>query len=947
MKAKQTAEPATEPAAEPTTESLRNNNPTPRLALETEPTDATPALATKIPSAPSPMMAQYWRIKKQHPNCLLFYRMGDFYELFFDDAERAASALDIALTHRGSFEGEPVKMCGVPAHSSDLYLAKLIRKGFRIAVCEQTEDPQNARERRGASALIERAVVRTITPGTLTEDAFLEPRQSCVICAIAQTKGRHPSVALAWLDLTAATFCCQRQELDTLEAALARIEPREIVLPESLLHSPHLFETFDAKKDALTPLPDNRFDHKNAEQFLKRHFQIQSLQAFGELDSAQIAAAGTLLDYVQLTQGEATPDIQNLANVEENNAMAMDATTRRTLDLFDTASDHPRATLIATLDECDTALGARLLRERIANPSREKNLLERRLDSIEFFRQNIESAQQVAKTLHGCADGVRALARIALERATPRDLGAVSNTLSRACKVKTLLESLRLQKSTQNPNLPQEMAQAYRDFGNLDALEQKLKEALLENLPTLPRVGGFLSEQFAPELLELRTRRDEAVRTLGLLEQETKKSSGVETLKIRQNAVLGTFFEVSLRHAAKMQRAFRHRQNTASAARFSNDALEASARDIATRQEQLLACEMRLYAELLGEVRQQRQALRAAFDALAVCDLAASLARQAERRGYCRPIFADAYPHDSDPDPTLDPILELIEARHPVLDAMQQEQPSTSAQPFVANDCLCGKGSFFKLITGPNMAGKSTYLRQNALIILMAQCGCFVPAKSCTLSIADRICSRMGAGDDLAGGKSTFMLEMAETAAIVRQATRHSFLILDEIGRGTATYDGLAIAWAIVEHLVRKTGARALFATHYHELTALDESLPALATLHMTIIEEGEAIAFTYKVASGSSGRSYGIEVAKRAGLPRSILVRARQILFELEKNAAHRDSGGGFTPPALRESSADEVLYERARVLVEALGEIEPDALTPKEALEELYALKKIVARE
>ncbi len=869
--------------------------------------------------------------------------MGDFYELFFDDAEQAAAALDIALTHRGSHLGEPVKMCGVPAHSYEPYLAKLIRKGFRIAVCEQTEDPQSARERRGASALIERAVVRTITPGTLTEDAFLEPRQSCVICAIAQTKGRNPSIALAWLDLTAATFCCQQQELDTLEAALARIEPREIVLPESLLHTPHLFETFDAKKDALTPLPDNRFDHKNAEQFLKRYFQTQSLQAFGELDNAQISAAGTLLDYVQLTQGEATPDIQNLAKVEESNAMAMDATTRRTLDLFDTASDQPRATLITTLDECDTALGARLLRERIANPSREKNLLERRLDSIEFFRRNSESAQQVTEILHGCADGVRALARIALERATPRDLGAVSNTLSRACKLKTLLESLRLQNprqdSKQTPRLPQEMAQAQQDFGKLDALEQKLKEALLENLPTLPRVGGFLSEQFAPELLDLRTRRDEAVRTLGLLEQETRKSSGVETLKIRQNAVLGTFFEVSLRHAAKMQHAFRHRQNTASAARFSNDALEASARDIATRQEQLLACEMRLYAELLGEVRQQRQALRVAFDALAVCDLAASLARQAERRGYCRPMFADASDHD--------PILELNEARHPVLDAMQQEQPSTSAQPFVANDCLCDKNSFFKLITGPNMAGKSTYLRQNALIILMAQCGCFVPAKSCTLSIADRLCSRMGAGDDLAGGKSTFMLEMAETAAIVRQATRNSFLILDEIGRGTATYDGLAIAWAVVEHLVRKTGARALFATHYHELTVLDESLPALATLHMTIIEEGESITFTYKVAEGSSGRSYGIEVAKRAGLPRSILVRARKILFELEKNAAHRDSTGSFTPPALQESSADEVLYERAQVLLEALGEIEPDALTPKEALEELYALKKMAARE
>ena len=900
------------------------------------------------------MMAQFWRIKKQHPDCLLFYRMGDFYELFFDDAEKASAALDIALTHRGYHLGEPVKMCGVPAHSYEPYLAKLIRKGFRIAVCEQTEDPQEAREKRGASALIERAVVRTITPGTITEDAFLEPRQPCIICAIAQTKGRNPNFALAWLDLTASTFCCQRQELDTLASALARIEPREILLPESLLHTPLLFETFDAKKDALTPLPDNRFDHKNAEQFLKRYFQTQSLQAFGKLEPAQIAAAGTLLDYVQLTQGDAVPDIQNLANIEEKNAMSMDAATRRTLDLFDTASDHPRATLIATLDECNTALGARMLRVRIANPSCEKNLLERRLDSIELFLRNPEKAQQTAEILQGCPDGTRAIARIALERATPRDLGAVSNTLSRACKLKTLLESMR-----QNHNPTQEMAEeiieALHNFGALEALEQKLSEALLETLPTLPRTGGFLSERFAPELQELRTQRDEAIRELNLLEQETRTTSGIETLKIRQNAVLGTFFEVPLRHAAKMQKAliqktFRHRQNTASAARFSNDALEASARKIATRQEQLLACEMRLYKELLGEVRQQRSAIRRAFDALAVCDLTASLARQAQRRGYCRPKFAD--------DPAFDPVLELIEARHPVLDAMQQEQSATDAQPLVANDCLCDKDNFFKLVTGPNMAGKSTYLRQNALIVLMAQCGCFVPAKSCTLSIADRLCSRMGANDDLAGGKSTFMLEMAETAAIVRQATKRSFLILDEIGRGTATYDGLAIAWAVVEHLVRKTGARTLFATHYHELTALKETLPALATLQMTIVKEKETITFTYKVAEGAIGRSYGIEVAKRAGLPQPILARARQILFELEKNAARQKSFAeqnlsenvlSMAPPQelSQEFSIDEALSERAQTLLDALQTIDPDALTPKQALEELYDLKKILAQK
>ena len=923
--------------------SPRPHNPAPRLALETETTGTPPpalpsgeqAKATEPPHLrATPMMAQYWRIKKQHPDCLLFYRMGDFYELFFEDAEKAASALDIALTQRGSHLGEPVKMCGVPAHSYEPYLAKLIRKGFRIAVCEQTEDPQEARDKRGASALIERAVVRTITPGTLTEDAFLEPRQPCIICAVARTKGRHPRVALAWLDLTATTFFCQQQELETLPSALARIEPREIVLPESLLHTPQLFETFDTKKDALTPLPDNRFDHENAKQFLMRYFQIQSLHAFFEMEDAQIAAAGTLLDYVQLTQGEATPDIQNLVNVKESHAMAMDATTRRTLDLFDTASDRPRATLIATLDECNTALGARLLRERIANPSRDKALLERRLDSIEFFVQHPEETQQATQTLRGCPDGTRALARIALERATPRDLGAVSQTLSRVCRLKTLMESLR-QNPRQNHELPQEMARMLDDFGTLDALEQKLSEALLETLPTTPRVGGFLSERFAPELQELRTRRDEALRELGLFEQVTRKTSGIETLKVRQNAVLGTFFEVPLRHAAKMQKNFRHRQNTASVARFSNDALEERARSIATRQEQLIACEMRLYAELLGEVRQQRSTIRCAFDALAVCDLTTSLASQAQRRGYCRPQFAD------------EPVLELIEARHPVLDAIQQEQPTTSAQPLVANDCLCRQDSFFKLITGPNMAGKSTYLRQNALIILMAQCGCFVPAKRCTLSIADRLCSRMGASDDLAGGKSTFMLEMAETAAIVRQATKHSFLILDEIGRGTATYDGLAIAWAVVEHLVQKTEARTLFATHYHELTALDETLSPLETLHMTIIEEKDSIAFPYKVAKGAVGRSYGIEVAKRAGLPQPILARAREILFVLEKNAARQDGTSGFALPAPQQPSFDEALYERAQNLLETLHAIDPDALTPKQALEELYALKKMYAQK
>ena len=887
----------------------------------------------------TPMMAQYWRIKKQHLDSLLFYRMGDFYELFFEDAEKAAVALDIALTQRGAHQGKPVKMCGVPAHAHEPYLAKLIKLGFRVAICEQTEDPREAKARRGSAALIERAVVRTITPGTITEEAFLDARKPCVICAVSSlNRGGKNNTAIAWLDLTETTFFCQSIKIEELPEAFARIEPREVIMPEEMLCQPTLFELFEEYRDALTPMPKSRFDSENAEGFLKRYFNIDNLEAFGKLERVEISAAGTLLDYVQLTQGEATPDVQNLKIFSQNTHMEIDAITRKTLEIFNTNSENPRASLIANIDACSSALGARLLRERLAQPLRDAKDINKRLNAIEFFITKNNAGEQVAKILKGCPDGMRALARIALKRGTPRDLGAVSATITKACQIKILLEKIDIEdQSKQNANveMPQEILEAKQKLGTNEALEQKLAEALLVNLPTLARTGGLLSENFAPELRSIRIKKDEALRNLRMIEYNAKQNTKIEVLKVKYNAIIGYFFEVPNRHAAKMQtvisqkatqKNFTHRQSTATVARFSSEELENCAKEIAQTQEQLLTCEVRIYQELVDEVLEKRDELRKAFEAVATIDLAAALARIAQERNYTKPQFCEK------------PILEMRKARHPVLDAMQYSQQGDEKQ-FVANDCICEKQNFFKIITGPNMAGKSTYLRQSALIIVMAQSGCFVPAEKCNIGIVDRLCSRMGAADDIASGKSTFMVEMSEAAAIVRQATENSFLILDEIGRGTSTYDGLAIAWAIVEYLVEKKMCRTLFATHYHELAELDKSLGVIENLHMKIIEERNDIVFQYKLEKGAAGRSYGIHVAEKAGIPKPIVNRAKQILAQLEKQKTGKSIGN--IGKIKRQLDVESCRNSQEQIIIEQLKAIEPDSLSPKQALEKLYTLR------
>ena len=901
----------------------------------------------------TPMMAQYWRIKQQHLDSLLFYRMGDFYELFFEDAVQAAAALDIALTQRGTHQGKPVRMCGVPAHAHEPYLAKLIKLGFRVAICEQTEEPREAKARRGAAALIERAVVRTITPGTITEDAFLDARKPCVICAVSNlNRGGKNNIAIAWLDLTETTFFCQSIEMEDLPEALARIEPREVIMPEEMLCQPLLFEVLEEYRETLTPMPKSRFDSENAESFLKRHFNIHSLKAFGKLERVEISAAGTLLDYVQLTQGDATPDVQNLKLFAKNTYMQIDATTRKTLEIFQTNSENPRATLIASIDACNSALGARLLRERLAQPLRDPNAINKRLDAVEFFvggndARGDNARGQVEEILKGCPDGMRALARIALKRGTPRDLGAVAATLTKACQIKTLLEKIQIEQQQNKQKtraeateaMPEEILEAMQKLGTNEVLEQKLAKALLENLPTLARAGGMLSENFAPELRDIRIKKDEALRNLRNIEHNAKQNTNIDTLKVKYNAIIGYFFEIPNRHAAKMQnvlaqeltqKSFTHRQSTATVARYSSEKLEKCAREIAQAQEQLIASETRIYEELIDEVIEKRKNLREAFEAIAIIDLATALARIAQERKYSKPQFC------------IEPIIDMREARHPVLDAMQYSQLGQAEEKiFIANDCICDMQNFFKLITGPNMAGKSTYLRQSALIIVMAQSGCFVPADKCTIGIVDRLCSRMGAADDIASGKSTFMVEMSEAAAIVRQATENSFLILDEIGRGTSTYDGLAIAWAIVEYLVEKKMCRTLFATHYHELAELDKSLKQIENMHMKIIEDKNNIVFQYKLEKGAAGRSYGIHVAERAGIPKPIVARARQILAQLEKQNPTNKNIAAVKKQI--ESDENPQNKPKEQKILEQLKAIEPDSLSPKQALEKLYALREI----
>ncbi|MEO5336828.1 MAG: DNA mismatch repair protein MutS [Magnetospirillum sp. WYHS-4] len=875
------------------------------------------------------MMAQYLAVKRDYPDALLFYRMGDFYELFFDDAAKASAALDIALTKRGRHLGEDIPMCGVPVKSHEAYLSRLIRRGFRVAVCEQMEDPEEARKR-GAKSVVRRDVIRVITAGTLTEDSLLDARRHNYLAALAEVRG---DLAAAWIDVSTGDFQTQATDRASLAALLARVGPGELLVPDVLLSKPDLADLFRDWRDRLTPQPAARFDSENGRRRLETLFQVKVLDAFGDFGRAELGAAGALVDYIELTQKGRLPRLNAPRRLALGAVMEIDAATRRNLELTETLSGGLKGSLLATLDRTVTGGGARLLASHLGAPLTDPAAIDRRLDMVQFFVERERLRSGLREMLARCPDIERALSRLTLGRGGPRDLAAMRDGLG-------LTGRLRLHLYSEGfGGLPQGLEATLEALGQHDALVERLTGALGPDLPLLARDGGFIAPEYSPRLDELRTFRDESVRVIAGMQARYAERTGIATLRIKHNNVLGYFIEVPAKQADKMPCGpgdpFIHRQTMAGAMRFNTVELGELEGKMASAAGQALALEEDLFRELVSEAIGRADAVAAAARALAALDLAAALAELAVERRHVRPTV------DSSRD------FHIVGGRHPVVEAALEE---TGSGAFVANGCTLNPDGRLWLLTGPNMAGKSTFLRQNALIALMAQMGAFVPAESARIGVVDRLFSRVGAADDLARGRSTFMVEMVETATILNQAGERALVILDEIGRGTATFDGLSIAWAVVEHLAQANRCRALFATHYHELTHLAARLDGLACHTMRVKEWQGEVVFLHEVAPGAADRSYGIHVARLAGLPKAAVDRAEEVLATLEQG----DSSG-----AVARLADDLPLFAAARAAPppaappkpspaeEALRALNPDDLSPREALEALYRLKGLLCRQ
>lgn len=875
----------------------------------------------------TPMMAQFLSIKAQYPDCLLFYRMGDFFELFFDDALRASEALDITLTKRGKTAGQEIPMCGVPVHSYESYLARLIRLGFKVAICDQVETPEEAKRRGGAKALVRRDVIRLVTQGTLTEESLLEARENNYLCAVAETGGQY---GMAWMDLSTGAFFVQPVGENALGAAIDRIGPSELLAPDRLIEKPPLFETFGPVRDRLSIQPASLFDSENARKRLETLFGVGTLESFGAFSRAEISAAGALVDYATRTQMGKLPHLSRPRQMASGAMMEIDPATRRNLELVRTLSGERKGSLLSVIDRTVTAPGARELQSRLSAPLCDPDAINRRLDAVETLVNDASLRDCVRGVLKTLPDMERALSRLTLGRGGPRDLGQIRDGLRVA-------EDLRAALLDRNHAPLSAIAAMLEQSPSVRDLSDRLHACLKDELPMLARDGGFIRAGYSAKLDELRALKDNGRRMMAELEGRYKTKTGIDALKIAYNNILGYYIEVPAKRAEKMMvlpgqdndpdNPFIHRQTMASAVRFTTAELAQMERDMASASEKSIAIELELFDQLCESINTLSESVGTLARGGAALDVAAALAVLAVDQDYTRPALTDGVD------------FKIDGGRHPVVEAALR---AGGGGTFVPNDCDLGPGHRLWLLTGPNMAGKSTFLRQNALIVILAQMGSFVPARGCVLGLVDRLFSRVGASDDLARGHSTFMVEMVETAAILNQATDRSLVILDEIGRGTATFDGLSIAWACVEHLHGVNRARALFATHYHELTTLTEKLDNLSCHSMQVKEWQGNIVFLHAVMAGAADRSYGIHVARLAGLPDAVIARAQSVLDLLQS---------GEKSNALARLADDLPLFNAAApapfapaaqsALEEKLAKIDPDALTPKEALEILYALK------
>jgi DNA mismatch repair protein MutS len=875
----------------------------------------------------SPVMTQYFEAKTRQPDALVFFRMGDFYELFFEDAQKASAALGITLTARGQHGGAPIPMCGVPVHAAEAYLAKLIRSGFKVAVCEQMENPAEARKR-GSKSVVRRDVVRVVTPGTLTEEGLLDARGANRLAAIAVRGGQ---AAVASVELSTGEVECLAISVAGLSSALAALGPSEILVPDRLFVDEQVSAALKAAGGFVQPLPQALAEPAASEARLKRLYGVETLDGFGALSGAEVSALGLIAAHLETTQAGKLPALSPPRRAGEADVMAIDPATRASLEIERATSGSRDGSLLGAIDRTVTAPGARLLAARLARPLLDPAAIDARLDAVAWFCEHRPQRQKLREALKGLGDMARALSRLALGRGGPRDLGCLRDGLSIGEAV------ARLFVSTRDPlvELPAEIAQAlaalnpalHPDLAQFRAL---LDEGLGGDLPSLARDGGFVGQGVRPELDQARALRDDSRRVILGLEARLASESGV-ALKIRHNAVLGYFVETTAKaaeplFAAPLNATFIHRQTLANQVRFTTVELAELDARIAQAAERALAIELDTFEAWRDAAVGVAADLQGAASAAARLDVASGVAEWAEDVGASRPSVDRST------------AFEAEAARHPVVENAVRR----AGEAFTPNDCrLDGAGAGgprLALVTGPNMAGKSTFLRQNALLAVLAQAGCFVPARRLRLGVVDRLFSRVGAGDDLARGRSTFMAEMVETAAILTQATPRSFVILDEIGRGTATYDGLAIAWACAEALHETNRCRALFATHYHELAVLEQRLAYVANLSLKAKEWNGDLIFLHEAGPGPADRSYGVQVAKLAGVPAPVVARARDVLERLEREAA---GPANLDDLPLFAAVAESAPSNGPSAAEEALRVMDPDGMSPREAMEALYRLK------
>ncbi|MBL8536565.1 MAG: DNA mismatch repair protein MutS [Hyphomonadaceae bacterium] len=869
-------------------------------------------------------MAQYLAAKAEHPDALLFFRMGDFYELFFEDAEKASGAVGIALTKRGQHAGEPIPMAGVPWHQAEGYLAKLIRAGFKVAVCEQLEDPAEARKR-GSKAIVQRGVVRVVTPGTLTEEGLLDARAANRLAALAFSS---EGVGIAWADVSTGRFETRGVEARHLEEEVAALAPAELLVVEN--EAARVAEVARLVGATVTTRPAVKADAKGAARRVKSAFEVAALEGFGEFTNAELSAMGLLLDYVELTQAGAAPRLMPPRRCGARASMAIDAATRAALEIERSVRGGREGSLLACVDRTVTAAGGRLLAERLARPLLDVAAIRARHDAVAYFLEGPSRREGVRKELRAAGDLARALMRLVLGRGGPRDLAQLRDSLLAGDRATALALGVSPSEA------PEEIRHACAALSlaqhpHLTSLAQTLQRALGDDLPVLARDGGFIAAGYDATLDEARALRDDSRRVIAALQSKYAEEASIPGLKLKHNNVLGYHIDATARQAESLMAAplnarFIHRQTNAGSVKFTtNELVELDAR-IARAGDAAIAREQALFKEFAARASASEGAIRSAAEALAILDVAAGLAQWAAETEASRPSVDDSA------------ALLAEGARHPVV----EEGVRREGQGFTPNDARLDadgqSGPRLLVVTGPNMAGKSTYLRQIALLAVLAQAGSYVPARKLRLGLVDRVFARVGASDDLARGRSTFMTEMVETAAILNQAGSRALVVLDEIGRGTATFDGLAIAWAVAEHLHGVNKCRAVFATHYHELTRLADKLEGGANAHLRAREWKGDLIFLHEVAPGAADRSYGIQVAKLAGLPRSAVERARVILGRLESsNSSHVEIAEDlplFAPTGvIREPSG----------LERALDAIQPDACAPREALDLLYRLKAI----